>query len=313
MYTQMTGTLPVSSRWLMTGAVATTLLAAPAVAQVDKEVEIAHIVVVKDGPGVQSKSIEVRVENGEISVKVDGEEVPVDRLGDVLESFGVVLDPDDFDFDFGFDLGFRPDDMRFGFPPDFEPKVILGIQMAPPGAALERHLRLEPGTTTMISGLYEGLPAQVAGLEEFDIIVAVDGRKPAGAADIRKALADRESGDIVELTVIHEGRTKSIDVTLKAFDRTEMESARLLGKRAGPEGWLRSLRAIPGPDIDLRRLLVDPEDRRIFRLPQGRAWERLEKSLGERMPADWDERLNHLHDRLAELQEMLDRLLQEED
>jgi len=313
MYTQMTGKLSVSPRWLMTGAVATTLLAAPAVAQVDKEIEIAHIVVVKDGPGVQSKSIEVRVENGEISVKVDGEEVSVDRLGEVLESFGVVLDSDDFDFDFDLGFGFGPDDMRFAFAPDFEPKVILGIQMAPPGAALERHLRLEPGTTTMISGLYEGLPAQVAGLEEFDIIVAVDGRKPASAADIRKALADRESGDVVELTVIHEGRKKSIDVTLKAFDRTEMESARLLGKRAGPEGWLRSLRAIPGTDIDLRRLLVDPVDRRIFRLPQGRAWERLEKSFGERMPADWDERLNHLHDRLAELQEMLDRLLQEED
>ena len=176
MYTQMTGKLPVSPRWLMTGAVATTLLAVPAMAQVDKESKIAHIVVVKDGPGVQSKSIEVRVENGEISVKVDGEEVSVDRLGEVLESFGVVLDSDDFDFDFDFDLGFGfgPDDMRFAFAPDFEPKVILGIQMAPPGAALERHLRLEPGTTTMISGLYEGLPAQVAGLEEFDIIVAVD-------------------------------------------------------------------------------------------------------------------------------------------
>ncbi len=313
MYTQMTGKLPVSPRWLMAGAVATTLLAAPAVAQVDKEVEIAHIVVVKDGPGVQSKSIEVRVENGEISVKVDGEEVPVDRLGDVLESLGVVLDPDDFDFDFDLGFGFGPDDMRFAFPPDFEPKVIVGIQMAPPGLALERHLRLEPGTTTMITGLYEGLPAHAAGLEEFDIIVAVDGRKPAGAADISRALADREPGDIVELTVIHEGRKKAIDVKLKAFDRAEMESAKLIGKRVGREGWLRSMQAIPGPDIDLRRLLVDPEDRRIFRLPRGRAWERLEKSFGERMPADWDERLNSLHDRLAELQEMLDRLLQGED
>ncbi len=306
MRTQMTSKLRVSPRWLMTAVAATTLLAAPALAQVDKESEIAHIVIVKDGPDVPSKSIEVRVENGKISVKVDGKEIAADQFGDVLDSWGVVLDRGDpgLDFDLGFE--WRGDELRLAFPADFEPKVILGIQMAPPGEALERHLKLEPGTTTMISGLYEGLPAHAAGLEEFDIIVAVDGRKPAGAGDIREALADRESGDVVELTVIHEGRRRKIDVKLEAFDRAKMESSRLLGKHPGGSTLLRSLRGLP----DLRGLLIDPEDRQVFRLPERWDWERLEKSLQERMPREWDERLNLLNDRIAELQEMLDRLLE---
>ncbi len=52
---------------------------------------------------------------------------------------------------------------------------MIGVHLGDPGKALRKHLRLEPGEGTMISGLYKGLAADKAGLQQYDIIIAVDG------------------------------------------------------------------------------------------------------------------------------------------
>ncbi len=276
----------------------------------EKKRHMARVVVV-DGGG-EERTIELRIEDGNVTAKINGKEVSVDELHEVLGDLGVAWGVGDAEFDFNWPMMLE----RLFHAPAEEPNVFMGIHMTEPGPALERHLRLEPGTTTMISALYEGLAALEAGLEEFDIIVEIDGRTPANHEAIRKALEDKEPGDVVELTVIQEGRRRDVRVRLEAYDRENVASATLLGRASGLPGlqWWR-----PGQEIDVRRLLIDPHEQHIFRLPadlpQLHQLEDLEKRLQERLRPhvqhDVDDRLDRLADRLEELQELLDELLDE--
>ena len=270
--------------------------------------------------------IEVRVDDGEISVIVDGKEIPTDRI---LSRNGriVILDEDgDEQPLFGFLMG--DDDQKFAFRfgrfgdfavPRFDevmgprPRVMLGIHMAEPGKALQRHLNLEPGSTTMITGLYRDLAAHTAGLDEFDIIIAVDGETPADPAAVREALAGKEAGDSIRLTVIHEGVTRRVRVTLDEFDAERMREAELIG--GGPQlqfsNWFEPRQIAP---FNWRELLVDPDTSQFFRQrdwPGRDQFKGFEEKLRERVPKALEDRLEGLSDRIAELQEMLDQLIEQ--
>ncbi len=270
--------------------------------------------------------IEVRVDNGKISVIVDGKEIPTDRIlsrngrivildedGNEQPLFGVVMGDDDQGFNF-----------RFGRLGDFaaprfdqvmgpRPKVMLGIHMAEPGKALQRHLNLEPGSTTMITGLYKDLAAHAAGLDEFDIIVAVDGETPADPAGVRNALAEKEVGDSIRLTIIHEGSIRKVRVTLDEFDAEKMRDAELIG--GGPQlRFFNRFEPRQMAPFNWRELLVDPHTSQWFRQrdwPGSDRLKGLEEKLRERVPEALEDRLEGVSDRIAELQEMLDQLIEQ--
>ncbi|MCH8166009.1 MAG: PDZ domain-containing protein, partial [Planctomycetes bacterium] len=174
------------------------------------------------------------------------------------------------------------------------------------------HLGLEPGSTTMISGLFEGLPAHNAGLDQFDIITAIDGQTPADPQSIHEALADKEPGETVTLSVIHEGRAGEIVITLEAFDADAMHSAELIG--GGPAIHVERDFAVEAPDFDWRAFVIDPDTSRLFRRleqPTRKRLEELHHLLRERAPRHIDERLEQLNDRIDDLMEMLDKLVEE--
>lgn len=98
------------------------------------------------------------------------------------------------------------------------PKVMLGVTLAEPDEALIRHLALTPGETTMLADVRPDLPAAKAGLESFDIVVAVDGGTPADPATIRSSLAARNAGDSIKFTVRRGPDTKQYSVVLEPFD-----------------------------------------------------------------------------------------------
>ncbi len=347
-----------NTSWFTLGAIgvaAAALLAGPATAgdPQEKVHVIGKTVVITDDSPMAAfsdrQTIEVRIEDGDISVKVDGEEIPADRIIRGDDERIIILDEDGNEISvigggFGegqrgpryrFRRGPRGDAPRARPGPQFEidvphPKVMLGIHLAKPGKALQRHLGLEPDSTTMISGLYEGLPAHDAGLDQFDIITAIDGQTPAdphsiheALADkepgdtvtlsvIHEALADKEPGDTVTLSVIHEGRAGEIVVTLEAFDADAMHSADLIG--GGPAIHIERDFTVPAPDFDWRGFVIDPDASRLFRRLEQPTRERLEDLhhlLLERAPRHIDERMEQLNDRIDDLMEMLDRLVEE--
>ncbi|MHC4993329.1 MAG: PDZ domain-containing protein, partial [Planctomycetota bacterium] len=163
------------------------------------------------------RKIEVRIDDGEVQVWINGERVPDDQIqrkdgrvivldenGEPLEGVSLFATDDDFaeiqdrlrEWQFKFNEG------DFEFADNFfenSPPVMLGLTMAEPGRALEVHLGLEPGESTMITGVYEGLPAHKAGLREYDLIVGVDGARPATPDAIREVLEELDDGDSIRL------------------------------------------------------------------------------------------------------------------
>jgi hypothetical protein len=300
----------------------------------------------------ESRTVEVSVENGEVTVWLDGEKIPVSRIRKDDQRI-VVLDRDGNEVE-SINIGFvgggdHHIDFRLGDGNKFRarldrlgevaepPSVMLGIHLDVPGPALERHLRLDPGTTTMIGALYEGLPAHEAGLDEFDIITRIDGKTPADPAALRAALADAEPGDVIRLSVIHEGEKRTASVTLAAYDAEAMQSAKMIGT-IGPQG-MGQIRILgegehgffsPEMDFtfdtfdlkDMNRFFLD-EDKRLFEFaPDGKPF-RFKHRFGpfetdDESDADADADVEFDEDgdmdldrRLERLEQLLDELMRE--
>lgn len=105
------------------------------------------------------------------------------------------------------------------------PKVMIGLTMDEPSAPLRSHLGLLEGRSTLVTAVVPSLPAAAAGIEVFDVIVAVDGKDAASPADIRRVLAGTEPGGSLPLRIIRGCEAQDVVVTVEAFDRERMAAA----------------------------------------------------------------------------------------
>lgn len=197
-------------------------------------------------------SVSVRMENGKVvSVERNGKRVPLDRVrqedgkirivdenGKVVHEIATGVATTEWSEKSG-DKQIRPNTRpevqgnRIRVLPQLEevvidqPKVMIGIQMAEADRSLVGHFGLKEGEVTMVSGVYDGLPASAAGLSPYDIIVSVDGKSPAGQEDVRKALRSKNDGDVAVFTVIKKGKRQDLELKLVPFDGEKLESSRL--------------------------------------------------------------------------------------
>jgi hypothetical protein len=279
-----------------------------------------------------NKEIEVHVVNDEVQVKVNGEVIPIDRIQRddghiiILDADGNALDNVQIGVDAAVPGRIRelwigdnmPGHAMIDVEEFEEPTVMLGINLDEPGRALQRHLGLEPGTTTLVTSLYKGLPAHAAGLDEFDIITAIDGATPADPAALRRALSQKQPGDGVRFTVIHEGRPGEVVVTLTAFDRAAMDAAEVIGQPTRMDFTFEGLPGARGglkffSDDQLRGGLFFDDKQNIFHQFPGRMEIRTDKegaADGENPDGELDERLGTLDGRLEDLEKMLNELLE---
>ncbi len=284
------------------------------------------------------KTIELSIDGEEISVLVDGEEVPAEQIklkggkviilgedGEEIESIRLGLGGDA-----GRAFGFTTDEtMNMLYTAEAEPKVMLGIHLGEPGEALMRHLDLEAGETTLVPLVYVGLPAYEAGVREYDIITMIDGEGPASPQALRDALAEMEPGDDVLLTIIHEGDLKMVKVELDAYDREAMEGAEFVGEAPKEVDLPRQLwipKDMKMPEgfhfemPELNKIYID-EDHKVFEMPAIPPMEDLRDRYKKQYKKQYkesdegepriDSRLEGINERLAELEEMLDRLLEQ--
>ena len=119
----------------------------------------------------------------------------------------------------------------------------LGITFTTVPKALAAHLDVgDEGA--MVQNVVKGSPADKAGLEQYDVIVAVEGKK-TGPADLHGAVAGRSPGARVKLDIRHKAAERKI--TVKLGDR--------------PAGAIEyKYEVVPeGPEgVDFSRVLVHP-------------------------------------------------------
>ena len=95
----------------------------------------------------------------------------------------------------------------------------LGVQIETVPANVAEELGGPERSAVAITEVTPGSPAAKAGLRAGDgaartLVTAVDGKPVESAADLQAAIAAKESGDEVELTVVRDGSERSLSVML---------------------------------------------------------------------------------------------------
>ncbi len=102
------------------------------------------------------------------------------------------------------------------------PKTMLGVTLDRPDTQLSKHLGIDADAVTLITGAVADLPAAKAGIQAYDVIVAVEGKTPASPAQIRERMGKLNVGDKITFTVIHQGQKKDVAVTVDAYDAKKL-------------------------------------------------------------------------------------------
>lgn len=104
----------------------------------------------------------------------------------------------------------------------------LGVNLASVEEVAQYHqqntLKLPTNVTTgvAITGVESNSPAAKAGIQEFDVIIAMDGEKVKDVVELRKYLYNKKKiGEKVILTVYREGKKQTVEVTLASADQQQ--------------------------------------------------------------------------------------------
>ncbi len=81
--------------------------------------------------------------------------------------------------------------------------------------------------------VYEDSPASAAGLEEGDVITAIDGESVSSPQSLIDALAEREPGDRVTLTVYQADERKEREIEVTLGEHPDQEGTAYMGVRLG--------------------------------------------------------------------------------
>ena len=91
------------------------------------------------------------------------------------------------------------------------PWVGIGLQDLNP--ELMKSFKVEEKEGTLISQVFEGGPAEKAGLKVGDIVVEIDGKKTKNSQEVVREVLKKKVGQKIELDLIREGKRIKVEVT----------------------------------------------------------------------------------------------------
>ena len=94
----------------------------------------------------------------------------------------------------------------------------LGVTIQPLTAELAKGFNVTEGTGALVAGVQDGSPAARAGLKAGDIITHYDAQKVTTSGDLPKLVAATAVGRQVPITVVREGKTVALNVTVAQMD-----------------------------------------------------------------------------------------------
>ena len=95
---------------------------------------------------------------------------------------------------------------------------MLGIYMGEIDSDLSASLDLDTRKGVLVTEVKEDTPAEEAGLKPYDVIVAVDEVPTDGPAALKSYIAHQPPGTEVQLTVLREGRQRTLTAELAPLD-----------------------------------------------------------------------------------------------
>jgi serine protease Do len=99
-----------------------------------------------------------------------------------------------------------------------------------PGLAQAQGLTLKSGA--LVAGVARGGPAERGGLKDGDVVIGVNGQKVETSGEMTRAVGRTSPGQIVRLTVIRDGRRRTV-ILRTATRPSEREMAERQGRQGG--------------------------------------------------------------------------------
>ncbi len=125
----------------------------------------------------------------------------------------------------------------------------LGASLSTVNALNARQNNLGTDSGAYVNSVVDGGPAQQAGIQEGDIVTALDGDEITSADGLIIALREHEVGETVTLTVVRGGDQQDIDVTLgsdEALQEEQQDTSRDNGNGMTEEEFLEYLQELLG-------------------------------------------------------------------
>ncbi len=132
---------------------------------------------------------------------------------------------------------------------------MLGVTVQPLTSDLAASLGLDAARGALVSAVTDDGPADDAGVERGDVVVAIDGARVADSNDLRNRIAAAAPGSRIGLTVVRDGREQTLSATLGELPSSEDEAGR---NASAPEAGSLGLQVQPVP-ADRARALGLPD------------------------------------------------------
>lgn len=98
--------------------------------------------------------------------------------------------------------------------PAEKPCAYLGVVTQKVPQLLADHLNLQSGVGVVVQGISPGGPAEKAGIQQGDVITALNGQSVGSSTDLTRMVANAEPGKMAKIQAIHQGKPVEIDVQL---------------------------------------------------------------------------------------------------
>jgi len=105
----------------------------------------------------------------------------------------------------------------------------LGVGIQDLDQELADYYKVEKGEGALITQVFEGDPADKAGIKVKDVIVAVDGQRIASSRDLTRLIAKKQVGKNTNIPVIRDGRENTVTVTLSKRNEEKLTAKRSEG------------------------------------------------------------------------------------
>lgn len=93
----------------------------------------------------------------------------------------------------------------------------LGVSIAPMTEDLARTFKMPAAKGAIVNDVTAGSPAEKAGVQADDVILAVDGKDMTDNNEVVRTIAGKAPGVVVKLKLLREGKEREAAVTLGAF------------------------------------------------------------------------------------------------